>query len=476
MRQAVSGDQQQRKWTDQLLLVLIHGLVWGYVARIFVRPQDGWLFYFAALSIAILMLAFFRARSWFRIFSGVFLLSGFGVMWQNGVPLTDAWKFFGSTTNVLTLLILAPFFTIPITLGAYHRSAQLMVRGRVRQPHSTYFVLTSFTYLLSTLMNIAAIAAAYTTLHHLSRSFPKVVEEKINFAAFSRGQILAMIWSPVGATLGVAMARVPANPGPVIAVGLGYSIFIVLLDTWLMKGWVRRHAAAALQPTTVEQKPHSVTVVHWRRMAIFCGVIVVFIIGIIVLHEVFSMSVIDAVILLILVVSLLWSLALNKPNRLWQELRAKSTVGMLGLLPQMMLFISVGFFTQVLTEVGSLDPLVRWVSHWSVSFGWLFILLIAVFAVASSQMGLYPALVVMLLADLVPYEAMHLRPEWFVFAITAGAVCSTVASPLSVVVNVTAAVMKEDPLRISRNNFFFVAALIPVVSLVTIVLSTFFPA
>src|SRR5690606_32936341 len=98
--------------------------------------------------------------------------------------MTDAWRFFGSTTNILTLLIFAPFFAIPITLGAYHRSALLIVRGKVHQPHSIYFVLSAFTYLLATLMNVAAIVASFTTLHHLSRSYPKDVAETINFRAF----------------------------------------------------------------------------------------------------------------------------------------------------------------------------------------------------------------------------------------------------------------------------------------------------
>lgn len=243
-----------------------------------------------------------------------------------------------------------------------------------------------------------------------------------------------------------------------------------------MKGKVRHSAPAPSLPTPMETPQDPVSVVHWRRVGIFCGIIGIFVAGVIVLHEGLAMPVIDAVILLILSLSLVWSLALKKPKRLLQELRTRNTDGMLGFLPQMMLFISVGFLTQVLTAVGTLDPLAQWVTYWSASFGWLFIVLLVLFTATSSQMGLNPSLVVMMLADLVPYESMHLRPEWFVFAITAGAVCSTVASPLSVVVNVTAAVMKEDPLRISRNNFFFVAALIPVVSLVTIVLSTFFPA
>lgn len=156
----------------------------------------------------------------------VFLLSGLFVIGQNDVPVTDVWQFFGSTTSILTLLILAPYFSIPIALGAYHRSALLIVRGRVRQPHSTYFILSSFTYLLATLMNVAAVA--HTTFHNLTRSYSKAIADKIHFAAFTRGVVLAGIWSPGGATLGAALARVPAEPGTVIAVGFGFSLFMLM--------------------------------------------------------------------------------------------------------------------------------------------------------------------------------------------------------------------------------------------------------
>lgn len=476
MYQADNVGERLRVWSERVLLVLIHWLVWGYVVQILVRPEDGWAFYFALISLLILLFALIRASGWFRVISAAFLFGGVVVLWQNQVPLTDAWRFFGSTTSILTLLILAPYFSIPITLGAYHRSAQLIVRERVRNPHSAYFVLSSFTYLLATLMNVAAIVAAYATLHHLARSFPKDVADKINFAAYSRGHILAMIWSPVGASLGVALARIPADPGTVIAMGFCFSIFMVVFDTWLIKGWIRRHAAADVRSMPAAAGHHRLAVTHWRRIGVFCGVIVLFVLGVIVLHEAMAVPVIDAVILLILFVSLLWALSLNKPKRLRQELRAKSTSGMLGLLPQMMLFISVGFFTQVLTVAGSLEPFVRLVAHWSESVGWLLILLVVLFAVVSSQMGLYPALVVMLLADLVPYEAMGLRPEWFVFAVTAGSVGGAPASPLTVNVNLVAAMMKEDPLRVSRSNLFFAVTMWLAVGLLTIVLSLLFPA
>lgn len=223
-----SVDKPARRygWSERLLLLFIHLLVWGYVARIFVRPQNGWSFYFAAISMAIFMLALIRTRGWFRVFSFVFLLSGLFVIGQNDVPVTDVWQFFGSTTSILTLLILAPYFSIPIALGAYHRSALLIVRGRVRQPHSTYFILSSFTYLLATLMNVAAVA--HTTFHNLTRSYSKAIADKIHFAAFTRGVVLAGIWSPGGATLGAALARVPAEPGTVIAVGFGFSLFMLM--------------------------------------------------------------------------------------------------------------------------------------------------------------------------------------------------------------------------------------------------------
>lgn len=465
-----------QRWLERMLLLLIHFMAWGYVAQIVMRPVEEWPFYFAAISALILALALLCTRGWFRAISAAFLFAGMVILWRNHVPMTDAWRFFGSTTNILTLLIFAPFFAIPITLGAYHRSALLIVRGKVHQPHSIYFVLSAFTYLLATLMNVAAIVASFTTLHHLSRSYPKDVAETINFRAFARGHSLAMIWSPVGAGLGVALARVPeADPGTVLAMGFGFSIFMLLLDTWFIKVWSRRHAAAVDLPTSAA-RPQRIAVSHWQHMGVFCGVIVLFVFGVIVLHEWWAMPVIDAVIVLILGVSLIWGLCLKKPKRLWKELKTKSTKGVLGLLPQIMLFISVGFFTQALTVSGAMESLVQWVTYWSASFGWLLIILIVLLAVVSSQMGLFPALIIMLLTDLVPYDAMHLRPEWFVFAVTAASVGGVPASPLTINVNLVASLMRVDPLQVSRSNLYFAGIILSSVSLLTIGLSLLFPA
>ena len=471
-----AGNREERRygWSDWLVLILMHLLVWGYMVQILVRPDDGWAFYFAAISMLFMVFALIRERSWFWFISVAFLSVGMMVLWIKRIPFADVWHYFGSTTNVVTLLILAPLFSIPITLGAYHRSALLIVRGKVRKPHSVFFVLTAFTYLLATLMNAAAIVAAYTTLHHLSRSFPKTIAEKMNDAAYCRGHVLAMIWSPVGAGLGVALSRVPADPTTVIVLGVGFSIFMLVFDTWMMKGWIRRHTDVEAHPMT-HFEDHHISKTHWRRMGVFCGFIVVFVIGVIGCHEWFAMSVIDAVILLILLISLSWALVLKQPKRLRQELKAKWTSGMLGFVPQMMLFTSVGFFTKVMTVSGVMDSLVQVVARWSGSFGWLLIFLIVAIAVFSAQLGLFPALIVILLADLIPYEAMHLRPEWFVFAITAGAVGGVPASPLTVNVSLVANLMQKDPIKISRSNYPFAISILVFVSLITIGLSLLFP-
>lgn len=460
------------KW---LLLLLIHLMVWGYVLKILFRPGDGWGFYFAFISMSILLLAMIFTRGWFRIISAVFLLGGLMMLWQTQVPPTDGWRFFGSTSGILALLIVAPFFSIPISLGAYHRSALLIVRERVRRPHGTYFVITAFTYLLATLMNVAAIVASYTTLHHLTRSFPKATAEKMNEAAYCRGHCLAMIWSPVALALGVALDRVPADPGKVLALGLAFSMFMVFVDAWLMKKWMDRHAEA-FHPSPMAEGDHRVSAKHWRRMGVFCAVIVVFVAGVIGLHELFSFAVIDAVILLILLFSLFWTLCLKKPNRLLRELRIKCTDGIFGLLPQIMLFISVGFFTQVMTAGGFLEPLAKLAALTSDAWRWLLVLFVIMLAAIGSQIGIFPALTVMLLTDLIPYEAIHLRPEWFVFAIIAGAVCGVPASPLTVNVNVVAALMGKDPRLIARSNLNFAVTMLLMIAGVTLLLAMLFPA
>jgi len=475
MTRAESSHVNWRRRLEPALLILIHLMVWGYVAQILLRPEDGWAFYFSFLSMLMLPLAMIWLKGWYRLISAVFLLAGFLLLWQGQIPFSDVWRFFGSTTSILSLLILAPFFSIPITLGAYHRSALLIVRGRVRKPQSTYFVLSALTYMLATLMNVAAIVASYTTLNHLTRSFPKDVSEKINDAAYCRGHSLAMIWSPVGATLGVALARVPADPGTVIAAGLIFSVAMLFLDAWVMKRRIRGNDIDA-KPFSTPQTKIPISVGHWRKMGVFCGVIVIFVVGVIALHEMLSMPVIDAVILLILFLSLFWALCLRKPERLKQELWDKGSRGNLRLLPQMMLFISVGFFTQALAASGLLDPLAEVVAHWSATFGWLLILLVVFLATVASQIGLFPVLIVMLLADLVPYQAMHLRPEWFAFAIAAGSVGGVSASPLTLNVNLVATLMQRDPRLVARVNWPFAVVMFLAVGMVTVILSLLFPA
>jgi hypothetical protein len=109
----------------------------------------------------------------------------------------------------------------------------------------------------------------------------------------------------------------------------------------------------------------------------------------------------------------------------------------------------------VLIDVGHIDQLTVILQNLQQIFGPFVIIFIVLIAASGIQIGLSPALVVVLMVETIPFEALQLRPEWFAFAVAAGGLSLSTASPFSVSVNTVSPVLQRIQTDILKTTLVF---------------------
>jgi hypothetical protein len=464
-----------RKTTDLLLVILGNLLAIGYIVKLIFNLHHQVDLLFAVISILLLLITFYKSGKTFSIIAGIFLGLGFWILISNHISVAEYWRYFGSSTNILTLLIVAPLFSIPIKLGAYHRTVEVIFRNRVYRPNHVHGLLSFFTFALSSLMSMAAIAVSHSIFHNLTRKFPKTISEKIEFSSYARGNALALVWSPVGVTVGAAISGTHSNPALVIGVSLSFAVFIILIDYLMVSALMKKSKDQLAVVSGPSVHPEPISAKHWISIMTIALVIILFVIATLVLHHFWELTIIDIVILLIILFSVFWSLILKKTRKFVSQLKSKMTQGISVLSSQLLLFISVGFFTQVFINVGHLDQLAMLIENLQHTLGPFIMIIIVLIAASGIQLGLSPALIAVLMVETIPFNVLHIRPEWFAFAVAAGALSLAAASPFSVTVNTVSPVLQRIQTDISKKNYGFSIMMLCMVNIWVLILQYLFP-
>ncbi|MBO0959997.1 hypothetical protein J1P26_09700 [Neobacillus sp. MM2021_6] len=464
-----------RKTTDLLLVILGNLLAIGYIVKLIFNLQHQVDLLFAAISILLLLITFYKSGKTFSIIAGIFLGLGFWILISNHISVSEYWRYFGSSTNILTLLIVAPLFSIPIKLGAYHRTVEVIFRNRVYQPNHVHGLLSFFTFALSSLMSMAAIAVSHSIFHNMTRKFPKTISEKIEFSSYARGNALALVWSPVGVTVGAAISGTHSNATLVIGVSLSFALFIILIDYLMVSVLMKKSKEQFAVVSGPSVHPEPISAKHWISIMTVGLVIILFVTATLVLHHFWELTIIDIVIVLIILFSVFWSLFLKKTRKFVSQLKLKMTQGISVLSSQLLLFISVGFFTQVFINVGHLNQLAIMIEKLQHTLGPFIIIIIVLIAASGIQLGLSPALIAVLMVETIPFHVLHIRPEWFAFAVAAGALSLSAASPFSVTVNTVSPVLQRIQTDISKMNYGFSIMMLCMVNIWVLVLQYLFP-
>jgi hypothetical protein len=421
----------------------------------------------------------------------LFSFAGIGRFYQLVVVLTLAFSFtllflfhlqsweiiyhFSSLTNIMVLIAYAAIFCIPVHLGMYPRKLYLHFKSKVSSFRSLYATYSITTYMLCSVMSSSAIPTVRSSLYLFLRNLPEHFRKEFQAVTFVRPFILVTFWTPVALAPTVALEKTGANALIVMPILFAISILYLIMDIQTAHWRFKKKLGNVENAATSGEKQGSASSRKTKiSLAIFIVTLLLFMVIVISVSHLFAYSILDAVVLMIIPYSFLWSLSMKRGKRYLQALARRFKEDVPKVSTQVALFVSVGFMINVVNMTGLSREINTLVSYLHELTGPFVLILISILIVAMTWIGILPQLVVVFVTQTLNTQQLGLNTEWFVLAVVGAALSGSAWSPFSVNANIVSVMINDTPMNVVNKNVMFSINLLWITSFLAVFLQYFY--
>lgn len=410
-------------------------------------------------------------QNFYKIIIILFFSFSLIVMYVENLFTWVAITYFSGMTNILVLLAYASMFSIPVVLGEYPNKIYNFFKGKVTSFKSLYSTYSIVTFIICSVMSAPAIPTIQTSLSNFLKEMPSTLVNKFQSMTFARPFILILLWSPVATPPIIAISGTGAKPSIVLPITISLAIVLLVADIFTCS---RRFKEIDDKWFLIEAKDRFISLKDKISLVLFLVSILLFIGLILTMSYWLSYSILDAVVLLIIPYSFIWSLFLKKGKDYYISFnnQLKNTVPKI--YAQVALFVAVSLFINVIDHSDISEIINKNVQMLSQSLGPLILLFISFIAFIMSWTGIIPQLVVVLVTQTLSLEVLEVSPEWLALAILGGALTGAASSPFTMNANIIAVTIQDSPMNVVKHNFGFALLLFFVTTLLAIILEITF--
>lgn len=387
------------------------------------------------------------------------------------------WTGFAEMFPIVVLLYVSFFMAIPLRIGPYVGALGRVFFSFASKPGAAYPATLGLAYLLSAVMNLAAVPMVAAAFGDVLARLDETWRKRILAQTLTRGFSLALLWTPVTA-LNVSTAHeAGANWNQLIPFAIGLSVVLFVLNAvWgyvslgrSMPDWESDPASSIGGRASRNPNDTTAIVEFFAAVALFLALLLL---G----NAILDVSILALVSILIPLYALAWSFRLRNLGRCLEQFREHFRGTVPGFIDQPTLFLAVGFFIAALGDTGSIARTYSVTESVAEVLGAGVVLLIVLLPVFLSQMGLFPVLGAILVAQLISPESVGLRPEWLALAAMGGAISGTASTGLSVISNTTALVARMSATEVARHNVAYTVVSVVFTVFLVIMLQHIFPS
>lgn len=442
---------------DAMLNFLFLFTILLYLAvTIFSLSSLGFLISF--LCLIIVVLTFIRANKFVRLIASAFLLLGICMLWSNEASWIDYFTSFGPMLDLLALFTLVPVLALPIKLGAYSEEIQGLTQKFVKKSKHLYMMTSSISYFLSIFMNVASIPMTYYCIKPALAVFPLQNKDRFISRAVTHGFTMPLLWSPITPVVGIVISMTGVSWMSILPYVLPLSLLGLILDWFMgsmiarknvkMKAAVPNETAASLEAPTMKPK---------RLFHIMIGM-VIFNFAILAADHFFPLSFLIIVSLLVIPLSLGWSILLNKGKEYWRELKEYGNGISKKMSDQFCIYLAAGFFISAI-KMTKTDILINtWILHYKEAIGIeFFFILLPLIPVLLAFIGLHPAVTLALMAQSLDADVLNISPHFLTVSMLMGAVAAFLIGPFNTTIGLMSNMIKTSPFKVSNWNMNFAA-------------------
>jgi len=432
-----------------------------YVLSVFI-PSQGFHDVLCLGSLVSLLVAFPDASRTSKVLSLLFLVFGFVFAVQSGSSPLHIFQSFGSMLSLLSLFSIVPLLAIPVKIGGYQHTVEYLLARRQLSQRKLYLTIGALSYLLGSLMNIAAIPMMYHSVNRVVDRPDIRNPKRFLVQSIVIGYAMPLTWSPVAAVVAAVVGATSVSWLAVLPITLALSLAGLLLGFLLFFGLQSTNPSTLDAPSssrisaTLEPAELLDTSAPKRRGIWQIGLAVTtFIVSMLAIQRGSGWSMIAVIAVLSIPFSWIWSALIHQSQQFFEGLKQHRT-SVQNLHNTFAVFTAAGFFVQTLQQskyIHSIDDSFVYVSQ--LLGPSVFIALIPVITVLLSLIGFHPVVSIALLGTSLHPAVLHMSPVWLSVALFGGGVLTFIISPFNATLNVTGNVSGENPSTIMKWNMKF---------------------
>lgn len=454
--------------------VIVFNLLFLTYLVVLLFPFPGSNTFISILSVFALVLALFRTNLVYKIIIAVAMILSLILMVKYNLFSVNAVYYFSSMTNILVLIAYASIISIPVILGVYPRKIYSLFQSKIKSFKGIYTMYSSVTFLLCSVMTVAAIPTIQTSLSNFLRRIPEEFQKKFLTITFIRPFIGTLFWTPVAVAPAVVITGTGSNPIIVLSITFSIAILFLLIDIQTCAFRFRNeHTFNDISIKSLSDSNATKKLKH--SLALFVFSIILFCTIILFTSKFFHFTLIDAVVLTVIPFSLIWSMTLKRTKRFFTRLKEHFKNNVPKTAPQISLFIAIGFFINVLEQTPISDQINSLFLSFEYLIGPFVLAFIGLVTFLLTWIGIIPQLVVVLVIQTINFEILGFVPEWFAIAVLGSALAGSASSPFALNANVVAVTIKDTPFNVVKRNLFYALSILIFTNILAICLQLFFP-
>jgi hypothetical protein len=398
--------------------------------------------FLSSLTFIVLILCIFHADKIPKMMGIVLLGLSLLIGVVNETSILSILNGFQKNLPILTLILLAPFITIPLKMSGYLHSTFYLMEELKKKPNKAFFGLSGFIFVISPILNIGAVRITHEII--------KELDFKQTFLAktYVIGYTTALVWSPYFASVAMVLHLMKVEMSSYILIGFIFALLQFLLGNLLFR--LRTSNKKEIQRSTDNATGHLEDIQsypnhlagHYRNIIKLFFMIITVISLLIVLEYITRLPMLLLVGLSALVIPIIWGVISKKTRPTLGEM--KDFIFHLDQASnEIVLFISAGLFASVLVNSPASNVFDQlFLSTASIS-SLLFITLVVFLVVFLTFIGIHQIIVVPLLVIQVDPELIGLSPLLLSFVFIMAWCVSIALTPISATNMLVSNLLKE---------------------------------
>ncbi|MEH7386973.1 hypothetical protein V7147_16415 [Bacillus sp. JJ1521] len=403
------------------------------------------------LAIFMLIVSFPLASRLFKILGGSFLFVGGYLFFTTGQSFHIIPSLLTSNLSLLTLLAMLPWMNSIVRSGRFDRNMNLLMKVNVSDLGKLYPRSSLTTHILAAFLNLSAATISQDVLKSTLSPFSKEIRNSFITTASLRGYSLALLWSPLEIMVAVSIFATGVDYVTLLPWLIFMAVIAFILDSIFGRIYYKKYK---FEHSNMNREPIVSKKVLVKKMIHFIFALALFLTLVILIGNLFDLSFILTVTILIFPFAFIWSLLMKRRRSFWtigwNNWRTKTNT----MQNFIVLFISLSLFSTSLGDTSFLEVIQKPLSYVS-DYPMLILFLIQVIFVLFSMFGIHPIATVGILTGIITPLLDVMNPVSIALVLITGSVATFTVGTYGLLVTLTSMSTGQSPYRITLQNMPF---------------------